>query len=133
MIKCEECKRWFKTKRGHDVHYNRMHKYIKRQEELTFDTNEIKVFITSEIRRVFNDFKKSINYNNNTENRGILPIRIAKMPVFNPFESDKRLVIKELKEQLEVMVKDGIGNVLQEIGSFDEQITFLEVPIGILA
>ena len=127
MIKCEKCQRWFGTNKGLNIHYSKMHKHVQKQKEVNvFDFNEIKTFITLEIQRVFKEFSLNNPIKcNNTEDLGILPNKIATMPVFNPFESNKRLVIKELREKL----KEGIGNVLKEIGSFDEQINFLEIPI----
>lgn len=94
------------------------------------DINEIKLFITSEIQKALKDFNfsKTIN-NDNTEDTGIVPIKIKKMPKFNILEVNKRMVVKELKEQL----AKGIKNMLQEVGSFDEQIDFLEIPVGISA
>ncbi|KKM79362.1 hypothetical protein LCGC14_1350770 [marine sediment metagenome] len=128
MIKCKKCNRWFKTKRGCNIH-NRMHKNIQGQEEPGFDMNEIKLFITSEIQIAL----KELNFNRSTirnseGNVGILPVKITKMPKFNPVESNKRLVVKELKIQL----AKGINNILQKVGSFDDKINFYETPIGIL-
>lgn len=123
MIKCKECKRWFGTKKGCNIHYNKMHEHVQKQKEVnSFDFNEIKTFITLEIQRIFKEFNFSKSITNNTVDLGIVPNKITKMPNFNPFESNKRLVIKELKEQL----KKGINNVLKEVGSFDDQINFLE-------
>ena len=125
MIKCKICKRWFKTKKGCNIHRSLLHKNVQKQKEInTFDFNEIKTFITSEIQRMLKGFNFSnpIN-NNNIKDVGIVPIKITKIPSFNPFESNKRLVIKELKTEL----LKGISNVLQKIGSFDDQIDFLKV------
>ena len=126
MIKCKVCGGWFRTKKGCNIHYSRMHKHVQKQKDVNvFDFNEIKLFITSEIQRTL----KEINFNrvvkSDDVNVGIIPIKTVKMPSFTPFEANKRLVIKELKEQL----KKGINNVLKEVGSFDEQINFLEVTI----
>ena len=105
-----------------------MGKYIRIQEITEpepeqFDTIEMKSFIKLEIRRVLNGF--SFSKTANTKDVGIVPNKITKMPVFNPLESNKRLVMKELKSEL----LKGISNVLHEVGSFDEQINFLEMPI----
>ena len=130
MIKCEECGRWFGTKKGCNIH-KRIHKDNQKQiKESIFDMNEIKLFITSEIQTVLKefDFSRSID-NNNTKDIEILPIRIKKMPKFNLIETNKHLLVKELKEEL----AKGIKNVLHDIGSFDNQINFYEVPVEILA
>ena len=102
---------------------------LQKAEEPKPDMKEIKKLITSEIQKVLKEFNfnKPIIHNNTGDN-GIVPIRIAKMPKFNPFEVNKRLVVKELKEQL----AKGIDNVLKEVGSFDEEINFLE-PVGVSA
>ena len=124
MIKCEVCNKWFKTKKGFNIHYERMHKCIQCEEIPSFDMNEIKNFITSEIQRTLKEFRfNGITTQNNSV--GIVPIKADKMPIFDPFECNKRLVVKELKEKL----KKGITNVLKEVGSFDSDINFLEVPV----
>ena len=101
----------------------------KPEQSEQFDMNEMRTFITSEIQRALRELNFSKTITNNTVDLGILPNKITKIPTFNPFESNKRLVIKELKEQL----KTGIDNVLQKVGSFDDQIGFLDDPISILA
>jgi len=126
MSKCKKCNRWFKNKRANNTHYSRMHGNIQSQEEIntSFDFNEIKVFITSEIKKALKElnFSKS-DIINDDDNVGIISIKPAKkMPKFNSFETNKHLVVKELKEQL----SKGIENVLKEVGSFDNQINFLE-------
>ena len=129
MIKCK-CGRWFGTKKGHNIHYSKMHKHTQKQKCVNvFDFNEIKLFITSEIQRMLKEFNfNSVVVKSNEVRVGIVPIKnVKQMPVFDPFESNKRLVIKELKESL----LKGIGNVLKEIGSFDDQLNFLDVPIKI--
>lgn len=132
VIKCKECSKWFKNKRGYNIHYNRMHVCNHKQKEISpsFDFNLIKQFITSEIQKALKMFNFNIpTIKKNDINTGILPIKSAKkIPSFTPFEANKRLVIKELKEQL----KKGINDVLQKVGSFDEQINFLETPIEVL-
>lgn len=102
---------------------------VQEEEPENFNMNEIKLFITSEIQEALKDFNKPVN-NKDTEDKGIVPVKTAKkMPKFNILEVSKRLVVKELKEQLQ----KGINNMLQEVGSFDTQINFLEVPVGIPA
>lgn len=132
IVRCKRCNHILHNlesiKRGYGKTCYRIIQLQETQPE-RFDMKEIKTLITSEIQRTLKEF----NFNrpiihNNIEDIGIVPIRITKMPKFNPIEVNKRLVIKELKEQLQ----KGINNVLQEVGSFDEQIDFLE-PIGILA
>ncbi len=132
IVRCKRCNHILHNpesiKRGYGKTCYRIIQLQEKQPE-KFDTKEIKTLITSEIQRILKEF----NFNrpiihNNTEDIEIVPIRITKIPKFNPIEVNKRLVIKELKEQLQ----KGINNVLQEVGSFDEQINFLE-PIGILA
>lgn len=93
-----------------------------------FDMKEIKVFITSEIQKALKEFNFNRPViNNNTENNGIIP-KTTNIPKFNPIEANKRLVVKELKEQ----IQKGINKILQEVGSFDEQINFIET-VEILA
>ena len=136
-VRCKKCNHILTNKlsisRGMGDTCYRIHRLLQEANKPEKpDMKEIKTFISSEIVRIFKEF----NFNkpiNNTESLGILPKKITKIPIFNPFESDKRLVIKDLKEQLEVMVTSGIKSVLQEVGSFDTEINFLEVPIGISA
>jgi len=132
MTKCKRCAKELKNvesiKRGYGKVCYRIHKLQEIEQREQFDMNEIRTFITSEIQRFLKDFNFNRTTNNN-DDQGILPNKITKMPAFNSFESNKRLVIKELKEKL----KEGINSVLQEVGSFDEQINFLDVSIGILA
>lgn len=132
IVRCKRCNHILHNsesiKRGYGKTCYRIIQLQGKQPE-KFDMKEIKTLITSEIQRVLKEF----NFNrpiihNNTEDIGIIPIIITKIPKFNPIEANKRLVIKELKEQLQ----KGINNVLQEVGSFDEQINFYE-HIGILA
>jgi len=122
--KCEVCGKWLKTIRGYNTHYRMIHKHSLNP---TFDFNEIKLFITSEIQKALKDFNFSRPINNDkTEDAGIIPNKPAKkMPKFSILEVNKHLVVKELKEQL----AKGINNVLQRIGSFDNEINFLEIPV----
>jgi hypothetical protein len=134
MCKCKRCGRILKNlesiKLGYGATCYRIVTLQEKQPE-KIDVKELKAFITLEIKRVLKEF----NFNrplihNNTENLGIIPpIKLNKIPIFDSFESDKRLVIKELKEQLE----KGIKNVLHKIGSFDKEINFIEGAVGILA
>ena len=133
-MKCKICNRWFKNKRAYTTHHSRMHRNTKNQEDVntSFDFNEIKTFITSEIEKALKElnFSKPAINNDNTKDIGIVPIKTAKkMPKFNPLEVDKRMVIKDLKECL----AEGIKSILKPMGSFDTQINFLEVPVEILA
>ncbi len=125
-IRCKRCNRILTSKESIKRGYGlKCYRIVQLQEkQLAFDMKEIKIFITSEIQRTLKEFRfNRITTQNNSV--GIVPIKADKMPVFDPFESDKRLVVKELKEQLE----KGINNVLQEVGSFDSDINFLEVPV----
>ncbi len=92
-----------------------------------FDMEEIKTLITSEIEEALKELKFSRPTNNdNTKDAGYVPVKnTKKMPKFNIMEVNKCLVVKELKEQL----SKGINNILFEVGSFDSQLRFLEVPI----
>lgn len=132
IVRCKRCNHILHNpesiKRGYGKTCYRIIQLQEKQPE-KFDMKEVKTLITSEIQRVLKEF----NFNrpmiyNNTENIEIIPTKIKKMPKFNIIEVNKRLIIKELKEQLQ----KGISNVLQQVGSFDEQINFYE-PIGILA
>lgn len=132
IVRCKRCNHILHNlesiKRGYGKTCYRIIQLQEIQPE-KFDIKEIKTLITSEIQRTLKEFNfNRLITHNNAEDIEIVPIRITKIPKFNPIEVNKRLVIKELKEQLQ----KGINNVLQEIGSFDEQINFLE-PIGILA
>jgi len=134
MNKCKRCGRELRSEKSIKRSYGKTCYRIVQLQEANkpeqFDMKKIKTFITLEIQRVFKEFNfNSPVIHNNSEDIGVVPIRIIKMPKLNPFEINKRLVVKELKEQLQ----KGINNMLQEIGSFDNQINFLEAPVGILA
>lgn len=137
IVRCKRCGRILKKKRSIQLGYgNTCYRIIQLQKAKQpeqpeqFDMKEIKVFITSEIQKALKEFNFNRPIiNNNTENNGIIPpIKPTNIPKFNPIEANKRLVVKELKEQ----IQKGINNILQEVGSFDEQINFIET-VEILA
>ncbi len=136
IVRCKRCNRILKKESSIKRKYGdicwriiKLQKIEQPKRPEQFDMKEIKLFITSEIQRILKEF----NFNRpiihkNLESIGKIPsIRIIEIPKFNLIEVNKRLIIKELKEQLQ----KGINNVLQEVGSFDEQISFYEVPIEI--
>lgn len=135
IVRCKRCNRKLSNKLSIEHGYGaKCYRIITLQKQETkpeikseFDMKEIKSFITLEIQKTLNKFDFSRHIMNNSNDVGIVPIRIAKMPKFNIDEVNKRLVVKELKEQLE----KGIDNVLQEVGSFDDKINFLETPIEV--
>lgn len=138
IVRCKRCGRKLTSKESIERQYGstcskimQLHQVKEPEQPEQLDMNEIKTFITSEIQKALKDFNfnREIKHNDNSENNGINPVRITNMPKFNPIEANKRLVVKELKEQLQ----KGINNILQEVGSFDEHINFLERPVGILA
>ena len=128
-IRCKRCGRTLKNQKSKELGYGptcyRIVQLQKIQPE-KLDMIEIKHFITSEIQRVFRDsnFNRIATQHNDSE---IVPIKVDKPPNFDPIEVDKRLVIKELKNQLE----KGIKNILYKVGSFDDQIAFIEIPVEI--
>ncbi len=125
-IRCKRCNRILTSKESIKRGYGlKCYRIVQLQErEPAFDMEEIKKFIISEIQRILKefDFNRTTTQNNSV---GIVPIKTIKMPKFDCNEVNKRLVIKELKEQLE----KGINNVLQKVGNFDSDINFLEVPV----
>ena len=137
IVRCKRCGRKLTNPESIERKYGmkcyriiQLQKSEVQEEPENFNMNEIKLFITSEIQEALKDFNfnKPVN-NKDAEDKGIVPVKTAKkMPKFNILEVSKRLVVKELKEQ----IQKGINNILQDVGSFDNQINFLEVPIGIL-
>ena len=130
-IRCKRCGRILKNQKSIQLGYGktcyRISQLNKPKQPEKLDMKEIKTFITSEIQKALKEFNFSKPIVQNITS-GIIPIKPNNMPKFDPIEVNKRLVVKELKEQLQ----KGIENVLQKVGSFDEQINFVE-PIGILA
>jgi len=130
-MRCKRCNRILKNPKSIKRQYGdtcyRIIQLQKAEQPEKFDMNEIKNFITSEIQNALKEFNFNRSIINN--NTGIIPIKPKTMPKFDPIEANKRLVVKELKEQLE----KGINSVLQKVGSFDNEINFLEAPVEILA
>ncbi|KKM25454.1 hypothetical protein LCGC14_1594830 [marine sediment metagenome] len=133
IVRCKRCNHILHSlesiKKGYGRVCMRIIKLQKAEQQMKLDMKEIKDFITSEIQNILKKFNFSRPIINNNIENGILPIKITKMPKFNPVEANKRLVVKELKTQL----AKGINNVLQKVGSFDDKINFYETPIGVLA
>lgn len=134
IVRCKRCGRILKNQKSIQLGYGntcyRIFQLNKPEQPEQLDMKEIKTFITSEIQKALEEFNfNRPMINNNTENNGKIPIKNTKMPKFDPLEANKRLVVKELKEQLQ----KGINNILQKVGSFDTQINFLEVLVGIPA
>ena len=135
MCKCKRCGKELRSaesiKKGYGktcyriVQLNQTNKPEPEQAE-KIDMEEIKSFISLEIEKALKNFNFSKLNNDNTEDIVIVSIKPAKkMPKFNPLEANKHLVVKELKEQL----AKGIRNMLKPMGSFDNQINFLEIPV----
>lgn len=131
QIKCLRCGRVLTSKDSIERKYGlkcfRIMQLQQAKQPEKLDMKEIKTFITSEIQKALKEFNFNRPIIQNITS-GIIPIKPNNMPKFDPIEVNKRLVVKELKEQLQ----KGINNILHEVGSFDEQINFFE-PIGILA
>ena len=137
MCKCKRCGRKLKNQKSIQLGYGatcyrivKLNQIDKPEKSEKFDMNEIKSFITLEIAEALKEFNFSRPINNDkTTEIGIVPIRINKPPKFNILETNKRMVVKELREQL----SKGIENILQDIGSFDEDINFYEAPMMVEA
>jgi len=134
MVNCKRCGKELRSaesiKRGMGkicYRISQLQKAKQPEQPEKLDMEELKSFISLEIEKALKDFNFSRPINNDkTEDIGIVSIKPAKkMPKFNPLETNKHLVVKELKEQL---VK-GIENMLKPMGSFDNQINFLEIPV----
>lgn len=134
IVRCKRCNHILKNpesiKRGMGKVCYRISQLNKPEQPEKLDMNEIKSFISSEIEKTLKNFNFNRPVNNDkTEDVGIVANKPAKkMPKFNILEVSKRMVVKELKDQLQ----KGINNILQEVGSFDNQINFLE-SVGIPA
>lgn len=127
MVKCERCGHILTNpesiKNGYGKTCYRIIQLQKPEAKEDFNINEIKIFITSEIQKALKEFNFSRLVIRNDDSVGIVPVRITKMPKFDINETNRQLVIKELKEQ----IQKGIGNILRKVGSFDNEIKFLEI------